>query len=115
MEKSTKPVLIGLGGLDGVHVAQFLASKGLHRDDVILIDATQHKTVESIKSAVEEAYGKPVTMEALAEMLEEAVAPKEKPFLYSAGPKLVDAYYPTRAEVESYHPFAKFIGKRKKR
>jgi malic enzyme len=85
-----KKILIVGAGACGLAVSRVLSAQGLSNSDVVIV------TSDNIKEHKEDIQKQ---------------SPFEKePISIIAQPRF-DDYIPTKQEIESYHPFSKFMGK----
>jgi len=87
-----KKILIVGAGACGLAMSRVLSAQGLSMSDVIIV------TPDNIKEHKEE--------------IQKQSPFEQEPIPIIAQPRF-DEYEPTKKEVESYHPFSKFIGKRR--
>jgi len=86
-----KKILIVGAGACGLAISRVLSAQGLSHSDVIIV------TPENIHEHEEEIMKQSPF--------------EQEPIPFVAQPRFDEGYVPTKKEIESYHPFSKFIGK----
>ena len=113
MGKGKKIAIVGCGA-SGITtlLTTILAERGLTTEDIIIIDSETMKDKDKVMEILNTS-DKPVLIEDTNLLIEN---PKQEIFTITDPYEEFrnqPMYYPTRKEIEEYHPFSKFIGKGK--